>query len=99
MIGHEAEGVDAVTEPAGSFLEEEIKTVPVIISEENGLTAVTPKDDVVKSTGEMDAWFASHVEIIPPSYNLSTWKPDPIFPFDPIFTHFHHFHFLDPFSL
>jgi hypothetical protein len=78
MVGHEAEGVNAVTEPAGSFLEEEVETVTVVISVENGLTVVTPENDVVESAGEMDAWFACHVKMIPHSSNLSTWKPDPI---------------------
>lgn len=72
MIGHETEGVNAVAKPTNPFLEKEVETVTVIFSEENGLTAVTPENDVVKSTGEMDAWFACHDNKVPQNFNLST---------------------------
>ena len=78
VIGHEAEGVNSVSEPAGSLLEQEVETVPVVVGKEDGLTAVAPENDVVESAGKMNAWFTCHGEMIAPFSNLSTWKPDPI---------------------
>jgi hypothetical protein len=77
MVGHEAEGVHAVAETTSPLLEQEVETVPVGVGDEDGLTAVTPKNNVIESAGEMDAWFACHGEKIPQRLNLSTWKPDP----------------------
>jgi hypothetical protein len=70
MVGHETESVNAVPKTTNPFLKQEVETVSVAFSDKNGLTAVTPENDVVKSAGEMDAWFASHVETIPLSLQL-----------------------------
>jgi hypothetical protein len=77
VVGHQAEGVHTVSESAGPLLEQEIKTVPILIGEENGLASVTAKDYVVEPAREVDAWFSSHGVNIPVHFNLSTWKPDP----------------------
>jgi hypothetical protein len=55
MIGHEAESVNAVAESAGSFLEQKVETVTVVVGKEDGLAGVTPKNDMVESAGKMDA--------------------------------------------
>jgi hypothetical protein len=69
--------VNTVAEPAGPFLEEEVESIPIVVGQKNVLTAIATKDDVIKPTWEMDAWFACHAEKIPQTFNLSTWKPDP----------------------
>jgi len=74
VVGHETESVNAVAEPTGPFLEKEVETVPVAVSQKDGLAAVTSKNHVVESTGEMDAWFASHGEMILLIFMLSAWK-------------------------
>jgi len=65
VVGHEAKGVDTVAEPAGPFLNQQIEPVTVGVGEENGLTAVATENDVIKSAGDMDAWFACHGGMIP----------------------------------
>jgi len=59
MVGHEAKGVDTVAKPAGPFLKQQIEPVTVGGGEENGLTAVATGNDVIKSAGDMDAWFGA----------------------------------------
>lgn len=77
MVGHETERMNAVTKSDGAFLKQKVETVAVSVGKEDGLTAVTPKNDVIKPTGQMYAWFACHEAKIPSNLNLSTWKPDP----------------------
>lgn len=47
VIGHQAEGMDAVTEPLYPFLEKEIKAVTVIVFEEDILPGVPTQDHVI----------------------------------------------------
>jgi hypothetical protein len=60
MIGHKTEGVNTIREPAGSLLKQEIKTVSVVLGEEDGLVGIAPENNVIESAGKMDAWFACH---------------------------------------
>lgn len=60
MVGHAAEGVDAAIEFYGNFLHYQVKAASVSIINEYWLTSVAAKDDVVKSAGEVNAWFACH---------------------------------------
>jgi hypothetical protein len=41
--------MNAVTEPASSFLKQEIETVAVFVVQEYGLAAITSKNDVVET--------------------------------------------------
>jgi hypothetical protein len=49
MVGHKAKSMNAVTESAGSFLEQEVETVAVVVVQKNGLTTITSKNDMIKS--------------------------------------------------
>jgi hypothetical protein len=51
MVGHEAKGVNTVTEADSSFLKQKIKAEPVIIVMKYGLSTITAKYDVVESAG------------------------------------------------
>ena len=64
MGGHETEGVHAVAEPAGPLLQQEVETVPVRISEKDGLATVPAEDHVVESAGKMNTWFACHYVMV-----------------------------------
>jgi hypothetical protein len=79
MVGHETESVDPIPETAGALLQQERESVSVSVDKKDRLAAVTAENDVVESTGEMNAWFASHVGNISDFFNLSTSKPDPNF--------------------
>lgn len=52
--------VDAITESAGSFLEQHVEPVAIFLGEEHGLAAIAAKDDVVKPAGKVNAWFSCH---------------------------------------
>jgi hypothetical protein len=80
MVGHEAEGVHSMVETASPFLHQEIEAAAVLVGKKNRLASVTGENDVVESTGEMNARFTCHVGKTAESVNLSTSKPDPIFP-------------------
>ena len=77
MVVHEAEGVHSIVETASPFLQQEIKAAAVLIGKKDRLASVTAENDVVESTGEMNARFTCHVDNIAESVNLSTSKPDP----------------------
>lgn len=62
--------MNAVAEPTCPFLQQKIETVPVDVGEKDGLTAVSAKNDVVKSAGKMNAWFACHVLEYTPSFQI-----------------------------
>jgi len=72
--------MNAVAKTGGSLLKQKVETVAVIVGKEDGLTAVTPKNDMVKPAGEMYTWFACHEANMPPCFNLTIWKPDPDVP-------------------
>jgi hypothetical protein len=69
-----------MVETASPFLHQEIEAAAVLVGKKNRLASVTAENDVVESTGEMNARFTCHVGKIAESVNLSTSKPDPIFP-------------------
>jgi hypothetical protein len=77
MVGHEAEGVHSIAESASPFLQQEIEAAAVLVGKKDRLASVTAENDVVGSTGEMNARFTCHVGKIAESVNLSTSKPDP----------------------
>jgi len=70
VVGHEVKGVDTVAKPAGSFLKQQIEPVTVGGGEEDGLTAVATENDVIKSAGNMDAWFTCHGGMTPQFSNF-----------------------------
>ncbi len=77
MVGHEAEGMHSIAETASPFLQQQIETAAVFVGKKDRLASVTAENDVVESTGEMNARFTCHVDSIAESVNLSTSKPDP----------------------
>jgi len=60
VVAHQTERMDAVTEPAGPFLEKEKQAVAVVIAEEDRLPAIAAKDDMVESAWDMDTRFSGH---------------------------------------
>lgn len=77
MVGHEAEGVHSKAETASPFLQQEIETAAVYVAEKDRLATVAAENDVVETTGEMNARFSCHADNIAELTNLSTSKPDP----------------------
>jgi hypothetical protein len=77
MVDHEAEGVDSIVETASPFLHQEKEAAVVLVGKKDRLASVTAENDVVESTGEMNARCTCHVGKIAESVNLSTSKPDP----------------------
>jgi hypothetical protein len=64
MVGHQAVGMDTEAEFFDGFLQEEEKTAPVAVIEEDVLPGVPAQDDVIESAGIVDALFAGHGEIL-----------------------------------
>ncbi len=64
MIGHQAEGMNTVAEATDAILDQFIEPCAVFGGEENVLTGVTSQDDVVETTGHVQAGFASHATMI-----------------------------------
>ena len=62
VIGHEAEGMDAVPESFSPIFEECVAVAPVGMTEEDILTTVAAENDMIDSAGIMDTGFASHGE-------------------------------------
>jgi hypothetical protein len=78
MIGHETKGMDTISKPGRTLLQEKKKATIIFIRQKNILPAIAPQHDVINSAGNMDAWFACHGFIIRSKCFLSTWKPDPV---------------------
>jgi hypothetical protein len=70
-------GVHAIVETASPFLHQEIEAAAVLVGKKDRLASVTAENDVVESTGEMNARLTCHVGKIAESVNLSASKPDP----------------------
>ena len=49
-----------VSEPADSFLKQEIETVSIVNGEGDGLAGIAPEKNMIESIGKMDALFACH---------------------------------------
>jgi hypothetical protein len=49
-----------VCDAASTFLEQTIKHHPVLVCEEDILALVAAQDDMLESTGQVQAWFARH---------------------------------------
>ena len=64
MIGHQAEGMNAVAEAADAFLDQFIEPRAVFSGKEDVLTCVTAQDDVVEAAGHVQTRFASHAAMI-----------------------------------
>lgn len=77
MVCHEAEGMDAVAEPACPLLEKEVEAISVVAGKKDRLSAVASENDVIQSATQVYSRFACHGAKISRSFNLSTWKPDP----------------------
>lgn len=60
VIRHKTESEDRVAESLHPFLKEQVKTVPVLIAEENVLPCVPTQDHVVKSAREIYALSPGH---------------------------------------
>jgi hypothetical protein len=65
MIGHEANGMNPIIKPVTAFLKQEVETVAVSVANKYVLPAVSPENNMIKSTGEMDAWFSCHSGNLP----------------------------------
>ena len=57
-------GVNPATEAAAPFLAEKQKAVALGICREDNLSAIATRDDLIKTTSKMDAWFAGHEAFI-----------------------------------
>lgn len=64
--------MDAAVELFSDALEDQVQTVPVVISEENRLAGVAAKDDMIDSAGIMDAGFAWHGAMLHKNSNMSS---------------------------
>jgi hypothetical protein len=64
MVGHQAVGMDTEAEFFDGFLQEKEKTIPVAIFKEDILPGIPAQDDMIESTGVMDALLAGHGVII-----------------------------------
>ena len=60
VIGHQAKGVNSVTETLHAFGEEIIEVPSICVSQEDVLTRIATQDDVVQTTGGMKSGFSSH---------------------------------------
>jgi len=60
VIGHQAEGVNSVTETLHAFGEQIIEVPSICVSQEHVLARIAAQDDVVQTTGGMKSGFASH---------------------------------------
>jgi hypothetical protein len=60
VVSHEAKGVNPIAEPVGTFLKQEVKSIAVSVGQKYVLPTVTSKNNVIKSTWKMDAWFTCH---------------------------------------
>ena len=49
MVCHKAKCMDAVTEPACSFLKQEVETITVVVVQKHRLATITSKNDVVET--------------------------------------------------
>ena len=77
VVGHEAEGVHSIAEAASPFLQQEVEAAAVLVGKKDRLASVTAENDVVESTGEMNARFTYHVDNRVEWVNLPTSTPDP----------------------
>jgi hypothetical protein len=64
VVGHEAKAVDAATETLHSILKKQVESVPVPFIEENRISGIAAKDNMVDSAGIMNAGFTRHAGII-----------------------------------
>jgi hypothetical protein len=60
MICHETKGMNAKTEPGCPLLQQEIEAIPVVIAEENRLTAIATKHNVIEPARDMNTGFTCH---------------------------------------
>lgn len=70
MVGHEAKGVNSVTEADSSFLKQEIETESILVAKKYGLSTITAKYDVVESAGQVYARFSCHSDCLHQNDNL-----------------------------
>ena len=87
VVAHQAESMHAVAETADAFIEQAIERQAVFVLEEEILAVVAAQDDMIKSTGQVQAWLAGHdgrlrqVRITHKISNLTrslkNLKPDP----------------------
>jgi hypothetical protein len=71
MVGHEAKGVNSVTEADSSFLKQEIETKSIIIAKKYGLSTIAAKYNVVESAVQVYAWFTCHKDCLYQNDNLA----------------------------
>ena len=64
MIAHEAEGVEAMSEPLNSLLQEEVEADPVSVIEEDGLPCVASQGDMIECSRVIDSWLSGHGPIL-----------------------------------
>lgn len=90
MVGHQAECVDTAAERFNRSLQKQVKTGAVAVIEEDGLACVAAQDNVVNSSGIMDAGFACHAGTVTANNrkssltpNISKTKGPPKIPTDP----------------
>ena len=60
VICHAAERVNTAAEFFDAFLQEQVEPIPIRVFEEDRLSGVTTKDDMIDGAGEMDAGFTRH---------------------------------------
>lgn len=60
MVCHQAEGMDAMSEALGPFLQQKIEPVPVGVVEEDVLSRIATQDYVIVSAGIVDSGFSCH---------------------------------------
>jgi hypothetical protein len=75
MIVHQAIGIDTTTEPLYSLLQEQKKTVPILVVVKNTAAAVATKHDMVKGAGIMYSRFTWHRERITSTCQLASLTP------------------------
>jgi len=75
VIGHQTEGMDAVTKSFDPFLDQKVEASAVPIIEENGLAAIATQDGVIECPRIVDPRLPSHAAIL--HHKLQLCKPDP----------------------
>jgi hypothetical protein len=75
VVGHEAKAVDAATELLHSILKKQVEAVPVTFIEENRISGIAAKDNMVDGAGIMKTGFTGHAGIMAINVRKSSLTP------------------------
>jgi len=76
MVGHQAKSMDMMLKPFLAFFKEPEEVFLILVCEKNILPRVAAQDDMIKSAGIEDPWFAGHGYSI--HKNSQNVNPDPL---------------------